>query len=167
MAPAGDTAGTAAADQVAAAEAAPVTDEVAAAGEVTDGVADAVTEGEADVVAEGAADAGALSGVTVNWAFARELSARKPAALIGTETQPPPDPFPHAEAGGFPAQCPTCCPDASVTFTVAVAGHCPVHVSSTCSDADVTCVPVTPTPDGPEKVSVPGPAAPVGDSRRV
>jgi hypothetical protein len=67
-------------------------------------------------------------------------------ALTGTDTQLPFEPLPHADAGGFPAQPPTRCPDASLTSTDANHGHRPVHVSSTRSDTDVTCVPLTPAP---------------------
>ena len=109
--------------------------------------------------------------VTVSVAPGLELSARSPAALIATVIQPPAEPVAQAAAGGFPAQCPTRRPAASLTSTVADAGHCPAHVSRTCSDVDVTCVPLTPTPipapDGPENVSAPEAPAPAGYSRRV
>jgi hypothetical protein len=116
--------------------------------------------------------AGAGVAVAVSFAPGWELSVRSPAALIGTEIQPPVAPSPQADAGGFPAQWPTRCPDASLTSTVADAGHVPVQISSTCSAADVTCVPLTPAPaDGPENSSVPGTAPAsepaTGYSRRV
>ena len=110
-------------------------------------------------VAGGAACVGAAAAagvaVTVSSAPDWELSSCTPAVPSGTEIQVRSEPLPQADAGGFPAQWPSRCPDASLTSTAADAGHFPVQVSGTRSDADTTRVPLTPTPDGAENVSVP------------
>jgi hypothetical protein len=119
---------------------------------------------EAGAVADGTAEeAGLAAGVTVTVSLApeAELSSLSPAALIDTVTQPSFAPLPQADTGGFPAQRPTRCPEESLTLTDADAGHRPLHATGTRTDADVTCVPLTPAPDSPENDSVPPPALPV------